>query len=111
MRDASELKIRAVVFQSGEWWVAQCLEYDLVALAHRLEDLPRELHRVLSLQIQASLECEVEPFEGYSKAPARFWKMYDNAKSKVEPVEGGQQDVNLHAEIQAGPVIEARIAA
>lgn len=107
MRDVSGIRVRAVVFRSGEWWVAQCLEYDLATQARRLEDLPRELRRLLTVQILASLECGVEPFEGLAKAPARFWKMYENAKSKVEPVERETLDVKL----PPGPVVEARIAA
>ena len=32
MRDETGvLKISAVLFQDGEWWCAQCLEYDIAA--------------------------------------------------------------------------------
>jgi hypothetical protein len=111
MRDVSGIRIRAVVFRAGEWWVAQCLEYDLATQARRLEDLPRELRRLLNVQILASLESGIEPFEGFSKAPTRFWKMYENAKSKVESVERETLDVKLPPGFEAGPVVEARIAA
>ena len=111
MRDAKEFRVRAVVFREGEWWVAQCLEYDLATQARRLEDLPRELRRLLTVQIQASQEYGVEPFEGFSRAPARFWKMYENAKSRVEPVESEVPKAQFPPGFEAGPVVEARIAA
>ena len=80
-------KISAVLFREGEWWVAQCLEYDLATQARRLEDLPEELHRLLTNQMLASLEVGVEPFHGFARAPRRFWEMYERAKSRVETVE------------------------
>lgn len=35
--------VRAVAFQSGDWWVAQCLEYAIATQARKLEDLPYEI--------------------------------------------------------------------
>ncbi|HZF12887.1 MAG TPA: hypothetical protein VFE33_29205 [Thermoanaerobaculia bacterium] len=110
MRNVSDLRIRAVVFQSGEWWVAQCLEYDLVTLARKLDDLPRELRRILTVQILASLEHGIKPFEGFSKAPARFWRMYEGAKARLVPVESLPQSVELPPGF-ANLAVEARIAA
>jgi len=98
-------KISAVLFREGEWWIAQCLEYDLATQTRRLEDLPGELHRLLTNQILASLEVGVEPFHGFSRAPRRFWEMYERAKSRVEPVE------HLEQGRVEGPEVEARIAA
>jgi hypothetical protein len=83
-----EYKIRAVIFQEGPRWVAQCLEYGLATQAARLEDLPHELMRLLAVQIAASLECGVEPFFGFSPAPRRYWEMYENARARLLPVEG-----------------------
>jgi hypothetical protein len=97
-------KIRAVAFREGEWWVAQCLEYDLATQARRLEDLPQELRRLLAVQVAASLECGVEPFYGFSPAPRRFWEMYERSKSRVEPVLS-------EAAAPAAPDVETRIAA
>jgi hypothetical protein len=98
-------KVSAVLFREGEWWVAQCLEYDIATQARRLEDLPQELHRLLTNQILASLEAGIEPFQGFSRAPRRFWEMYERAKSRVESV--AHQE---HGRV-ASPEVEARIAA
>ena len=104
-------KISAVLFREAEWWVAQCLEYDLATQARRLEDLPQELNRLLRAQIQASLESGVEPFQGFPQAPRRFWEMYERAKSRVESVENQESRLNLASGVAAGPEVEARIAA
>jgi hypothetical protein len=75
-----ECTIRAVVFREGEWWIAQCLEHDLVGLARTLEDLPDELRKQLRTQVEASLAAGAEPFADLPAAPARFWRMYEVAE-------------------------------
>lgn len=72
--------IRAVVFREGDWWIAQCLEYDFVSAAETLEELPDQLLQQLRTQIEISQESGVEPFAGFPKAPARFWRMYEAAE-------------------------------
>lgn len=54
--------VRFVVFQQGEQWVAQCLEYDIGAQARSLQEIqPR---------VAAVLECEFE--ERYSRYKSLF---------------------------------------
>ncbi|MFL6198525.1 MAG: hypothetical protein ACJ76J_05090 [Thermoanaerobaculia bacterium] len=101
-------RIRAVILQQADWWVAQCLEYNYVALAKRLEDLPAELERAITAQIIISLEHGIEPFHGYKPAPRRYWEMYERAETRVEVDRTIDLPANL---LQAHPVIEARLAA
>jgi hypothetical protein len=84
-----ERTIHAVVFREGEWWVAQCLEHDLVGLAQTLEELPDELRRQLRNQVEMSLEAGVEPFACLPAAPARYWKMYEVAEDRVQSSPSG----------------------
>ncbi len=85
MPNLEDLTIHAVVFKEGEWWIAQCLEYDLCTAQERLEDIPAELHRVVNLLILASHERGIEPFYGYSEAPRRFWHLYEAASEWPGP--------------------------
>lgn len=95
-----EYRIRAVIFRKGEHWIAKCLEYGYVLQTHSpLEDVPGELKRALTLQIQTSLELGIEPFTGFKPASRRFWEMYERA-SPVR-VEGRE----------SGPEVEVRLAA
>jgi len=94
--------IRAVAFRRGEWWIAQCLEFGIATQARRLEDLPYELNRLLKAQVAASLEVGVEPFQGFSPAPRKYWDMFENATSRLEPI---------RLALQEGPRFETRIAA
>lgn len=94
--------IHAVAFQSGDWWVAQCLEYRIATQARRLEELPYELDRLLKVQVAASLEMGIEPFQGFAPAPRKYWEMYEKSSSRVVPVRRGEQE---------DPQFETRIAA
>lgn len=76
-------RISAVLFQEGEWWSAQCLEYDIAAQAKSLPDLRYELQRVLVSHISVSSELGREPFDGIGPAPQKFWKMFEEAKMSV----------------------------
>ena len=95
-----EYRIRAVIFRRGEYWIAKCLEYGYVLqTSSPLEDVPGELKRALTLQIQTSLDLGIEPFAGFQPASRRFWEMYERA-SPV-PVERENP----------GPEVEVRLAA
>jgi hypothetical protein len=96
-----EHRIRVVVFRSGEWWIAQCLEYNLATQARRLEDVPAEVHRVLHLQITASRQRGVEPFAGFAPAPGRYWDMYEQAKARLEEVAAGGPGRHLLVQTEA----------
>jgi hypothetical protein len=81
---ASAFSISAILFQEGEWWSAQCLEYDIAAQARALSDLRYELERVLSSHVLVSLENGQRPFEGLKPAPQKFWDMFAAAKLRLE---------------------------
>jgi hypothetical protein len=68
--------IRAVLFEEGEAWSAQCLDYDIAAQAKTLPELHDELVRVLAVHVAASVQLGREPFAGIGAAPAKFWELY-----------------------------------
>lgn len=103
MPEHQEIKIRAVVFREGDWWIAQFLEYGLVTARKRLEDIPAEIRRVLTVQVLGSLARGIEPFSGLRPAPRRFWKMYEQATALTEMSSAGEMPANV--------AIETRIAA
>ncbi|HKO06445.1 MAG TPA: hypothetical protein VJ487_01930 [Alphaproteobacteria bacterium] len=76
--------VSVVLFQEGDWWSAQCLEYDITAQAKTLPDLQYELQRVLISQMAVSIEVGIAPFEDIGPAPQRFWEMYEGAKLRLE---------------------------
>ena len=69
--------LRAVLFEEGDAWSAQCLDYDVTAQAETLWELPAELARVLTIHVAASVQMKREPFAGLPTAPLRFWELYE----------------------------------
>jgi hypothetical protein len=80
--DAFNLK--AVLFEEGDWWCAQCLEYDITAQAKTLPELRYELERVLFTHLCVSAQLGRTPFQGLAQAPRKFWKMYENTNLRLE---------------------------
>jgi hypothetical protein len=101
----NEPRIRAVVFKEGDWWIIQILEYDLATQVRRLEDVPNEFRRVLLGQMAANAAIGTEPFYGFSKAPKRYWEMYERARAFVAPtpLEDAANEIS--------PRLEMRLAA
>ena len=81
---SGSLEISAVIFQEDGTFVAQCLQYDLVAQASTIPDLHYELERVLAGQLAVSEELGLEPFAGFPPAPQKFWDMYEHAHLRLE---------------------------
>jgi len=71
------IRLQAVIFQEGDWWVAQCLEYDIAAQAKSSQKVIGELQRILTAHVLISKENGVEPFSTHSRAPERYWKMLE----------------------------------
>ena len=104
---ANENRIHAVAFQHGEWWVAQCLEYDIATQARTLDDLLLEVERILFAHVVVAKKEGIEPFASIPKAPKRFWQMYRTARTKLTPVEPAR----LPLPEGERPVVEVRAAA
>src|SRR5262245_9190583 len=75
--------LSAVLYEQGEWWIAQCLEYDITTQARSLPELQYEIERVVFAHVCASLVEGRKPFEGLNEAPQKFWRMWE-VGSRIE---------------------------
>ena len=75
--------IRAIAFQDGKWWVAQCLEYDIAAQAKTFKKLAHEIHRLLLGYAVIGKHEDIDVWENRSKAPVVFWKLFNQHGKKV----------------------------
>jgi hypothetical protein len=103
----AEHRIHAVAFQHGEWWIAQCLEYDIATQARTLDDLLVEVDRILVGHLIVGKIEGREPFSNIPKAPKRFWEMYQRARTRLSPVE----PESLPFPEERHPILELRAAA
>ena len=76
----TQISVRVIVFQEGDWVCAQCLEYDIAAQGKTLDDCLYELDRLIAGHIAISIEHGVEPLRGLKPTPRRFWEWFERSK-------------------------------
>ena len=83
--EASWMKnaINAVAYKEGDAWIAQGIEYDIVAQADELIALPDAFERAVLENIRISEHLGRKPLEGIKSAPPRFLEMFESAKVEV----------------------------
>jgi hypothetical protein len=100
------IHVRAIAFQEGDIWCAQCLEYDIAVQASDIPNLREALEQALVDQIQISLDLGIEPFSNTPRAPQAFHQFYESAVRDNSPkkVKGKNR-----AEKGAGPVVRPEL--
>lgn len=86
MADSNKVSVKVLLTQRGEWWVAQCLEYDIATQARSLPSLQKEIERVLAAHVAISADLGREPFAGLKPAPQKYWDMFSSSEMRVESV-------------------------
>jgi hypothetical protein len=76
--------IRVIMFQDGDQWVAQCLEYDLGAQAPDIDTLNDRITVLIKAELKESIDRHDKPFGGIPPAPARFQHMWERRVRSVE---------------------------
>jgi len=78
--------LNLLIFRDCEWWVAQCLEYDIAVQARTLKDVQYEFQRILFGRIATAKKLGIEPFEDIPAAPKAFQNIFED-KNKTFRVE------------------------
>ncbi len=85
----SEFKIQVLVFpraiKGKEVWVAQGLEYDIVAQAPTLERLENRFMRTVLGYFVYAFETKTPVLNGIKPAPKRFWETYQSGRALEQP--------------------------
>jgi hypothetical protein len=87
--DKDDMKISVLVFkektQDGtDWWVAQCLEYDLATQARSLDDLSYEIQRLMFAHIVAAEAEGLTPFECLPPAPRWYHDKFNAVETEMK---------------------------
>jgi hypothetical protein len=75
-------EIRVLVEKRGDWWVAQCLEFDLSTQAPNLSDLFYELERLLIAHVVSCIAEGLVPFVSLPQAPKLYVDKYEALRAK-----------------------------
>lgn len=104
------IRIHVLVRRESDWWVAQCLEYDIAAQARTLPDLRYEFFRTFFAHLFIHEECGLDPFERLSPAPQPYWDEWREA----EPLGGEVPHFVLPEGVPPAyqlPQVETRVSA
>jgi hypothetical protein len=77
--------VRAIIFQDGNLWVAQCLEYDIGAQARDPETVRLLLEAAIEIERRTSIEVHGREFAGIDPAPARYFNMWESQSRALRP--------------------------
>ena len=102
--------ISVVVFQRDQWWVAQCLEYDIGAQAMSVTDVLYQLQRSLVGHIAISRKLEREPFESLPAAPKDYWEKWEGATITLQ-YDKVPLRTTTFAQSSKMPIADVRLAA
>jgi hypothetical protein len=82
MPPKSKERLKILLLNESGIWIALCLNYDLAAQAapeEQWEGALQAFNWTYWTQFQADKKRGVEPFSNLSKAPDRYWKIFENA--------------------------------
>ena len=81
-------EIHVVLLQRDKWWVAQCLQYDIGAQAHTVDDVMYELQRSIVGHMAIAQAHGRNPFVDLPAAPEMYWKKFQGTTVRLELVDG-----------------------
>lgn len=88
------ININAIAYKEGEAWIAQGIEYDIVAHASDVIYLPDAFTRAVMENIYITEHLGRKALEGIKSAPARFHEMFESAKIVMKAkTQSGATDV------------------
>ncbi len=76
------------MYEDGDLWVAQAIEFDIAARADKLTKLPRAFERALAANLAMNQELGRAGFGRIDPAPPEFREMFDKAHLKLSNAEG-----------------------
>jgi hypothetical protein len=79
MAQTYTFQVSLLLLREGEVWVAQGLEYDIVAQGKSLKEAIKAFERTCVGQIAIDVEHGNRPLDGIEQAPEQFWDMFDGA--------------------------------
>lgn len=82
--DPRHIDLRAVVYQEGEWWIAHCLELDLVAEGKTPRAALEDVVDLIEFQIRVAIE-EDDLNSIFRPAPPEIWALYSQTGKELRP--------------------------
>lgn len=73
--DPIRIQLRAVLYREDRWWIAHCLELDIVAHGDTAGEAAKDLIELVDMQIETAMENGDLP-SIFRPAPPQIWGLY-----------------------------------
>ena len=80
----AHIELRGVVYREGPWWIAHCLEMDVVAEGDTPFEAISSAAELCGLKIEDAMR-EGDMRSIYRPAPPELWELYDRGKRFRKP--------------------------
>lgn len=84
--NGQETHIRAIVFKEGEFYIAQCLEYDICAQAEDIETVLDRLDLTIEAEFEACCAMGVHAKDRIFPAPNYYHSLWEKRSMNIERV-------------------------
>ena len=86
--EAMRLQVTAVIFRCRvddiDYWIMQCLEYDIAVQSQTIDDVVESFHRTIEARLAIAPALNMKSaFGGIHEAPARCWELFNRTKTVV----------------------------
>jgi hypothetical protein len=105
-----KINIRAVAWQEGGQWVAQGIEYDIVAHANDISLLPRAFARAVAENLCISVHLGREPMQGIKEGPEKYREIYEQAEAMLSLVRAPSLAPEITPDISIRVVPQAAVS-
>jgi len=79
-----ERTMTIVMFKENDWWIAQCIEYDLAAQGRNIDDAQYEFQRMFCGRIMVAQELGIDdPLGDLPRAPKKFQTLLNKASKRI----------------------------
>jgi hypothetical protein len=80
-------QIRVLIAKEGDYWIAQCLEYDIGVQSRDPNELAKRLMAALEAERAETIRRHGKAFAGLQAAPDHFFKAWDKRVTLFKPAE------------------------
>lgn len=85
MSERERVQLSVLLFNEGDSWIAQCLEYDITSQGKSPKEALEGLGWILGGQILLDKQNRRKAFSTLAPAPERFWKRFKNGIPLLDP--------------------------
>lgn len=80
------IPLRGLVYREGSYWIAHCLELDIVGQGEGPDEAIRQMVELVVAQVEDALSRnDIDSI--FTPAPANLWALYTRAKDHVDDLE------------------------